>query len=65
MTVTATSNIHVKATLNINGMKFSIYGRKDTTTKYQKIFKNSFRNEGVAIHLFNFGSYLILLNEVH
>ena len=57
--------VHVTATLNINEMKFSAFGHKDTTTKYNKIFENGFRNEGVAIHLFYFGRYLILLNEVH
>ena len=48
--------------LKINGMKFSVFGHKDTTTKYNNIFENSFRHEGIAIHLCNFGRYLILLN---
>ena len=42
-------------------MKFSVFGLKDTT-KYNKIFENDFRNEGVAIQLSNFRRYLILLN---
>ena len=41
-----------------------VFGHKDTTTKYNKISENGFRNEGVAIYLCNFGSYLILFNEV-
>ena len=43
-------------------MKFSVFELKDTITKYNKIFENGFRNEGVAIYLCNFGRYLIQLN---
>ena len=46
-------------------MKFSVFGLKETTTKYNKIFENGFRNEGVAIHLCIFGRYLILLNILY
>ena len=49
--------------LNINKMQFSLFGRIDTTTKYNKIFENGFPNQGVAMHLCNFGRYFILLNE--
>ena len=44
-------------------MKYRVFGIKDTTAKYNKIFENDFRNEGVAIHLCNFGRYLILLKH--
>ena len=46
-------------------MKFSVFGLLKATTKYNKIFKNGFRNEGVAVHLCNFGRYLIILNILY
>ena len=47
-------------------MKFSALDLKETIIiEYNKIFENGFRNEGVEIHLCNFGRYLTLLNILY
>ena len=46
-------------------MQFSVFGLQDTTTKYNEILENGFRNEGVAIHSCNFGRYMIILNILY